>query len=292
MVAKTIELWIEDHKLIVQAYNEDKGGTPLIFIHGVTSSVSFWEPSLPKEIKAGYRWYSLPLPGHYPSVVPPRFHEEHLTPEMIVRVLTEAIYRLAGDKPVIVIGYSTGGYAAVHLAAYAPGIVKGVVSVCGFVQGTWTGALGMNQKIAAFPVIGDPWFRAAYWLMGRPKRLWGQAWSVYTPDPQALFKCPTFQPTVDGGHEDFKRLDFRIMAMYFRRFPHIDISGVLSQIRVPMLIIAGEQDPIVPPAQSQLIAQQVQGSELKLIAGSGHVPMFDRGEEFNRVLIDWLSKHA
>jgi pimeloyl-ACP methyl ester carboxylesterase len=292
MAAKNIEFWIEDHKLVARAYNEDKGGTPLIFIHGITSSTSFWESALPPEIKEHYRWYSLPLPGHFPSTMPPRFSEESLTAEMIVRVLSEAVYRLAGKTPAILIGYSTGGYAALHLAAQAPGIIKGVVSVCGFVQGKWTGALGMNQKIAAIPMIGDPIFRGAYWLMGRNKTAWGWGWRIYTPDAQTMFRNPVFQPAVDGGHEDFKQLDFGIMAMYFRRFPHIDISTVLPQIRVPMLVIAGEKDPIVPPAQAHLIAQQVQGSELKVIAGAGHVPMFDRGEEFNRVLVEWLSKHG
>jgi pimeloyl-ACP methyl ester carboxylesterase len=290
--AKTIELWIEDHKLVARGYNEDKSGTPIIFIHGITSSVDFWEPVLPTAFKERYRWYSLSLPGHYPSTMPPRFREEDLTAEMIARVLSEALYRLGGNQPVIVVGYSTGGFAAVHLAAHAPGIVKAAASISGFVQGKWTGALGANQAIASIPLIGKPWFKLAYWLIGSNIAIWKPSWSVYAASFSALSNNPLFEQAVEGGYFNFKQLDLDIMAMYFRRMPHIDISHLLPQIRTPMLVIVGDKDPIVPPSQSQIIAQKVVGSELKIIAGAGHVPMLERADEYNRALMEWLSKYV
>ncbi|MFN8375541.1 MAG: alpha/beta hydrolase [Anaerolineae bacterium] len=291
-MAKTIELWIEDHKLVALGYNEDYAGTPIVFIHGITSSVDFWEPLLPQAFKGRYRWYSLTLPGHYPAVMPPRFREEDLSAEMMARVLSEALYRLAGDKPVIVVGHSTGGFAAVHLAAQAPGIVKGVVSVSGFAQGTWIGALGLNQKIAALPVVGNAFYKLGYWLIGRSKEVWKQSWGVYTASSSALAHNPLFDQAVENGYPNFTHLNLDVMAMYFRRMPHIDISAVLPQIRVPMLVIVGDKDPIVPSSQSQLIAQKVQGSELVTIAGAGHIPMLEHADEFSRALLGWIDNHA
>jgi pimeloyl-ACP methyl ester carboxylesterase len=290
--AKTIELWIEDHKLVARGYNEDKSGAPIIFLHGITSSVDFWEPVLPDGFKERYRWYSLSLPGHYPSTMPPRFREEDITTEMMARVLSEALYRLGGNQPVIVVGYSTGGFAAVHLAAQAPGIVKAAASISGFVQGKWTGALGLNQWIASLPLIGNGWFKLGYWLLGRSLAVWKPSWGFYTADAGALANNPLFEQAVIGGYENYKKLDLDVMAMYFRKMPKIDISNVLPQIRVPMLVIAGDKDPIVPPSQSQLIAQKVQGSELVMISGAGHVPMLERADEYNRALMGWLEKHV
>jgi pimeloyl-ACP methyl ester carboxylesterase len=291
-MAKTIELWIEDHKLVAHGYNEDKSGTPIIFIHGITSSIDFWEPVLPIAFKERYRWYSLSLPGHYPSTMPPRFREEDLTAEMIARVLSEALYRLGGNQPVIVVGYSTGGFAALHLAAQAPGIVKAVASVSGFVHGKWTGALGANQKIASIPLIGKGWFKLAYWLIGRSRAVWKSSWGVYTANAGALANNPLFEQAVESGYSSFTHLDLDIMAMYFRRMPHIDINHLLPQIRTPMLVIAGDKDPIVPPSQSQMIAQKVVGSELAMIAGAGHVPMLERADDYNRALMEWLKKYV
>jgi pimeloyl-ACP methyl ester carboxylesterase len=291
-MAKTIELWIEDHKLVARAYNEDKSGTPIIFIHGITNSVDLWEAILPPEIKDCYRWYSLSLPGHYPATMPPNFREENLTAEMIARVLSEAVHRLVGDKLVLLVGHSTGGFAVLNLGTHAANNIKGIVSASGFAKGKWIGALGIFQHIAAIPLIGSSLYQLSYWLIGRNRALWAQSCRVYAADAYAMLHHPAFWAGIKGGHENFKRLNLNIMAMYFRRMPHIDIGEKLSQIHVPMLVISGDKDPTVPPSQSTTIAQKVAESELVMIAGAGHALMIERADEYNRTLATWLEKHA
>ncbi|NWF68375.1 MAG: alpha/beta hydrolase [Chloroflexi bacterium] len=291
-MAKTIEMWIEEHKLVARAFNEDQPGTPIVFLHGITSSVDFWEPLLPQAFRQSRRWYALSLPGHYPATMPPRFREEDLTAEMIARVLSEALYRLCAGQPLLLIGHSTGGFAALHLAEHAPGIVKGVASISGFAQGKWGGMLGLNQKIAALPVVGNGWFKSAYWLIGRSLSVWVASLGIYAADGQAMRTHPAFLALTRSGIDNYRRLDLDTMAMYFRRMPHIDISQQVAQIRAPLLLIAGDKDAIVPPTQSQMIAQQVAGSELHILAGAGHVPMLERAAEYDRILFDWLDRHG
>jgi pimeloyl-ACP methyl ester carboxylesterase len=224
--------------------------------------------------------------------MPSNFSEDQLTADMLVRVLSEAVSRLVGQKPALIVGYSTGGYAALHLAARAPGVVKAVCSISGFVQGRWRGALGNNQRIASLPLIGIPMYIFGYRLAGLTSWIWAQSWRIYMGDARALFAHPRFKKAVNGGYAHFRALDFRIMAYYFRRFRRIDISAVLPQIRIPVLLITGDKDPIVPSSQSRLIAEKVASSELVVLKGTGHVPMLERADELNRALLNWLEKYV
>ena len=53
-------------------------------------------------------------------------------------------------------------------------------------------------------------------------------------------------------------------------------------------MIWGEHDALVPLAFAQQLAQYLRYDELVVIKGAGHVPMWDRPQEFNRVLTKFL----
>ncbi|RPH59837.1 MAG: alpha/beta fold hydrolase, partial [Chloroflexi bacterium] len=53
--------------------------------------------------------------------------------------------------------------------------------------------------------------------------------------------------------------------------PGIDIRDWLPQIKAPTLVIAGDRDPSVPPAQARVIQQGVPKAELVMPKGGGHV---------------------
>ena len=67
-----------------------------------------------------------------------------------------------------------------------------------------------------------------------------------------------------------------------------DLRPKLAQIRAPTLVIWGEHDALVPVAFAQQLAQYLLYEELVVIKGAGHVPMWDRPQEFNRVLTKFL----
>ena len=67
-----------------------------------------------------------------------------------------------------------------------------------------------------------------------------------------------------------------------------DTSAVLSQIKVPVLIIVGDQDKLTPPAVATAMAAQIKQVRLVSLMGAGHVSNLDSPEDFNSVLIDFL----
>lgn len=69
-----------------------------------------------------------------------------------------------------------------------------------------------------------------------------------------------------------------------------DLRPKLALIRAPTLVIWGEHDALVPVAFAQQLAQYLRYEELVVIKGAGHVPMWDRPQEFNRVLLEFLMR--
>lgn len=106
------EIDIGGHKIVARVFNKEKTGIPVIFIHGITATIDFWEPVQTPIFKKNFRWYSLSLPGHYPAKLPSGFHNESLTADMMAQVLTDAIKELIDDQPVILAGHSTGRHTS------------------------------------------------------------------------------------------------------------------------------------------------------------------------------------
>jgi pimeloyl-ACP methyl ester carboxylesterase len=284
------EIDIGGHKIVAKVFNEDKTGIPVIFIHGITATIDFWEPVQTPIFKKNFRWYSLSLPGHYPALLPSEFHKESLTADMIAQVLTDAIKELVDDQSVILAGHSTGGFAALIIAAKNPEIAAGVISISGFAQGKWTGALGIFQKLARFGPIGRILFKINFNILASNRWIYRTGVGLYAKDRKALFSNPNFKSVVGIAYQGTKELDLNSLLPFFNRLPDIDISEQLPNITSPTLALAGDSDPIVPPEQSRIIAERVPKGEKVLLEGAGHLPMFERQNEYNRVITDWVEK--
>lgn len=283
---------IEDHTLAALPLNPGAAGQPVILLHGITGSVNFWitEPS-PLLLEQG-PCYALSLPGHYPAAFPAGFRAESLTAEMIARVLTAAIRELAGERPVTLIGHSTGGFAALAIAAFTPEIAYRILCIDGFAHGQWAGALGLYQRLARSGTVGKSVFKAIYKSAGASRTMFRLGWTMYVANRRTLDTYPHLDQALSNTYPDVKRLDLDAMIHYFGRMPDIDISDVLPRITAPTLVVAGERDPIVPPAQARLIAHKVPHAELALIGGAGHLPFMERPVEYDQVVSSWLRKTA
>lgn len=288
----THEINVEGHKLVARALNPSASGEPIFLIHGITTSINFWSSEqFPIFLEQGPT-YLLSLPGHYPAALPPHFPQTAITPEMIAQVLTAAIRQLVGQQQVTLVGHSTGGFAALSAAIQDPEVVRRVVSISGFAQGKWTGALGLSQKLARYGTMGKFLFKLGY-KIGRSNRAFFRAcWRIHLANIQALSSYSYLDPLLDKVYPDYLRLDIDTMVKYFRVMPQIDITPGLARITASTLVLTGDQDPTVPPAQAHLIAGKVPQAELAVIHGAGHFLFMERPAEYGAILRRWLLKTA
>ncbi|HEY2187407.1 MAG TPA: alpha/beta fold hydrolase [Caldimonas sp.] len=69
------------------------------------------------------------------------------------------------------------------------------------------------------------------------------------------------------------------------------IAG-LAAVRVPTLVLCGEQDPVTPVADHAAIAVGIAGARFERIADCGHLSTIEQPDEVTRVLADWLASTA
>ena len=71
-----------------------------------------------------------------------------------------------------------------------------------------------------------------------------------------------------------------------------DETATIGSIAVPVQLIFGQHDRLTPPELGTDMAQRIPGAELAVIANAGHLANLEQPVEFNRVLGDFLTKHA
>ena len=154
---------------------------------------------------------------------------------MIATTLARAIQQLVGSRSVTLVGHSTGGFAALSIAAYHPEVVSQVISISGFAQGRWTGTLGLGQKLARGGRLGHFLFRLAGTLPKLTRASFRMGWRAHVANRQSLSTYPHLEQIIDQFYPDYQQLDANAMLKYFRAMPDIDISHRISRIQAPTL---------------------------------------------------------
>ena len=241
-------------------YLEAGSGEPLVLLHGVGSTARTWEPQL-----AGLagRWHCLAvdLRGSGRTAAPP----QSISIEAFAADVGELIE--AVGAPAHVCGLSMGGIVALRLAADSPGSVRSLV-----LADTWAfhpaAAASLAQRLAA--IDASSMEEMASQRMP----------AVYGPRaPRAL---------VERGIAEMAAKD----KACYRRSSEVlwaaDLRAEARQVRVPTLVLVGEDDTITPPPLSEELAALVPGATLTVIPGAGHLSNEENPAAFNAAVDAFL----
>ena len=72
----------------------------------------------------------------------------------------------------------------------------------------------------------------------------------------------------------------------------LDYLDRLKEIKVPALIMVGEEDHGTPPEAARSIQQNLPGSELKIIPSAAHLSNIEQADEFNRTMMGFFGRVA
>lgn len=86
----------------------------------------------------------------------------------------------------------------------------------------------------------------------------------------------------DVGPEAYVRQQRAIMG-------RADSRSLLTSIRVPTLVLIGEEDAATPPALSDEMAAAIPGARLARIAACGHLSTMERPGAVTKELVAWMS---
>ena len=68
-----------------------------------------------------------------------------------------------------------------------------------------------------------------------------------------------------------------------------NLFGAVRQTNLPCLFVYGQNDPAIPPPPAEKSAALSHMMHQIVLDGSGHFPMLDETQKFNRLLIDFLA---
>lgn len=160
-----------------------------------------------------------------------------------------------------VVGISMGGMIAQVLATQCPNRVASLVSIASASGNPKTG-LGNLKAIQA--------------LISRPEEKTPEAVRAYFENVFNVLAGPDFKPEADEMRrllEEVDRIHYDTEGTY-RQLLAILMSGnrakQLRRLHVPTLVIHGTDDPLLPHAAGEEVAELIPGARLESIKGMGH----------------------
>ena len=69
-----------------------------------------------------------------------------------------------------------------------------------------------------------------------------------------------------------------------------DVMESVKKIQVPTLLICGSADRMTPPNRSEYLRDQIEGAQLHIIEGAGHMVMIERPDEVAGLLTGFLDQ--
>lgn len=255
-------------------YEVAGSGQPLVMIHAGIADRRLWDEQW-QVFAERYTVIRYDMRGFGQSEVPEGTFSHH-----------DDLYALLGwlgiDQAYLM-GCSRGGSTAIDVALEHPELVTALIVVCSGPGGT--------------PDDGSP-----------PPRQWNEIASSFKAGDFQRASELEVQVWVDGPNRTPEQVERRVRDLVHEMNlialqneaaaegkseeqalepPAYDRLG---EIRVPTLIIAGDQDQPHVVAAANLMEGRIVGAQKVVMHGTAHVPSLEQPAEFNRIVLDFLGK--
>ncbi len=100
------------------------------------------------------------------------------------------------------------------------------------------------------------------------------------------------QAFIDSSVNRYAQLDMDAFVHLMQAFFELNITDQLKEIKIPTLVIAGEQDLIKGREYAKIICDQISDCEFALIPGSGHALCLEKPAILNSLLLGFVLKNS
>jgi pimeloyl-ACP methyl ester carboxylesterase len=255
------------------------GEDPVVLVHGLGGQWQNWLENIPR-LALDRRVVAMDLPGF--GLTPEPDDDEGISIPRYGRYVNTLCDKLGLEK-IDLVGNSMGGYVAAEVAIQFPERVARLVLVSAagissaetlqapiLTFGRVATALATNsaarhRRLAARPITRH----ISLALVARHPRLL-KADLAY----EGFFKGAG-----KGGFDDALRASLEY-----------DFRDRLPEVKVPTLIVWGEKDSIIPVRDADEFERLIDDSRKVVMKDTGHIPMAERPNAFNDVLVEFLAE--
>lgn len=242
-----------------------RAALPVILLHGFPLDHGMWAAQKEALAAAGMRVLVPDLRGHGKAPVG-RGGAPGVGP------MAEDVLRMAdraGLRRFALAGFSLGGYVAFEVFRKAPQRVAGLALVDTRAEPDSPEAKA-GRTATAERVRREGMRPVADAMM--PKMLTASA-----PGEMLAWVEGTMMATPPEGAAQ------ALLAMRDRP----DSRPLLPEVRVPTVVVVGEEDPITPPEAARVLAEGIPGARLVVVPGAAHLSPVERPDEVSQALVAW-----
>lgn len=175
-----------------------------------------------------------------------------------------------GERDVVVIGSSIGGWLALEMAIQSSGDERYAGLIGAVIDIDGVGAVVEGESIADFFAMDARALAEAAWH-----------------DPERGYLDP-------AGFTDEQRAiqqsNGRTMAVIAGAMSDPTLVGRLGAVTVPTLVVFGESDGIVTPAYGRAVADAIPGAEFAEVPAAGHLPQLEAPDATWSVVDPFLAR--
>jgi pimeloyl-ACP methyl ester carboxylesterase len=239
----------------------NREGRALVLIHGSNSSLQTWEPWV-KRLGAKYRIVTLDLPGHGMTGPHPGGVYDY---PVFVNVVDRIAVKL-GLQHFVIGGNSMGGGVTWMYALAHPEKVDGLILVDAAGAPEWQARkVPIGFKLARMPIIKN------LAEVITPRSMFASSLKTSVYDPKFVTDAMVDRFWELNRFPGNRRATLQRFSMVHNNHPAS--KEVLSAIKVPVLILWGEEDNLIPVASARWFAGALPGSKLVIYPKTGHLPM-------------------
>ena len=233
-------------------------GPEMVLIHGLFGALSNWDTVQPLMAE-----YSKPIALSLPLL---NAHRSEVKVKALA-LYTEYLIRNRGFAPVTLCGNSLGGHVALRLCLAAPQLVDCLIL-------TATSGL-YEHSVDSLPIRPGKEFVEEH----MSKVFFNQEFVT----PEAVNEIVTIL-------EDRTRVLNLIHAA--RSAKKDNLKDLLGQIKVPTLLLWGEEDQVTTMEVAEMFHKLIPNSQLVTIKKCGHAPMIEHPEWFSEQVRRFLEQHS
>ena len=250
---------------------EGEGAETIVLINGLADDLLTWEFQMPALLEAGYRVLRFDNRGvGYSSAPVGPYTSRNLADD------AKALVDELGITDFHLMGISMGGMVAQEYALAYQDDLRSLTLACTYAApGPFCSRMfGMWADMA--PVLGVP-------FVMRDVTLWA-------------FTLPFFEERTE------ELVEFETAMRYMAQPTHAylaqlsviqehDTTDRLSEIGAPTLVLAGEEDVLIPVSLSKKLHAGVSGAEWATTKG-GHACLWEHPDEFNEAFLAFIGRHG
>ena len=229
---------------------------PLVLLHGTSASLHTWDGWV-KDLATTRRVIRMDLPAF--GLTGPHPNDDYSIASYVKFV--DAVLKELHIDACIIAGNSLGGQIAWAYTLQKPQQVKKLILVDAAGYPLQARSVPIGFQLARIPVLSNifQYVLPRSVIESSLRNVYGQADKVSTE-------------LVDRYYELALRDGNRKALLKRFKTPIVSDSDLIKNIQVPVLILWGAKDQLIPLAHAYHFAADIQGAKLHLFDGLGHVP--------------------